>query len=197
VRRQRWLVVLAGAALSVSSCTWQAYAVTRGLRHLTGVQTRLHALTPIRSSLKAYRVIQVEPLHNLAPGRMPPDLEEYVNDRLVKDLRSIASSPTVVRLDGSVGSEDASTTVPAGNTLRCVGFIDDYDPGYLSLRLVELGFNHVAITVRIELRDSTSGRVVGAASVTSQDDRVTATSRAAVDRLARRFSRFVNSGYVG
>ena len=46
-------------------------------------------------------------------------------------------------------------------TLVIDGFVDDYDPGSLPLRVVELGFNHVAVTVRIRLRDKQSGRIIG------------------------------------
>jgi hypothetical protein len=189
-------VLLTAVTLAVSGCSWQTYAVSRGLRYATGVQTRFHTLRPLTSSLKDYRVIEVRKLDDMLPGHVPPALERYLNARLVKELGTVPTSPRVVSLDDSAApGEGDAQSAPAHQTLVCEGFIDDYDPGYLALRLVELGFNHLALTVRLQLRDKATGRLVGAASVTSQDDRVSATSRAAADRLAHRLGRFVGAGY--
>lgn len=192
------LVVVTALALTVASCSWQAYAVSRGLRYATGAETRLHTLQPVASSLREYRVIEIHPLDDLLPGHVPVELERYLNARLARELQSVPTAPRVVLVDPLAAPADGDPpAADPSETLLCQGYIDDYDPGYLSLRLVELGFNHVALTVRLQLRDKSTGHVVGAASVTAQDDRVSATSRGAVDRLVHRLGQFVDAGYGG
>jgi hypothetical protein len=184
-------------ACTLSGCTWQSYAATRGIRFVTGGRTQLHPIVPVAATLRPYRVIEMPSLENLLPERMPSDLERYLNDVLAGQLHLVASSPTIVRRDPGLGSGDTRAPLaPDVPTLVFEGFIDDYDPGYVGLRLVELGFNHMVVTVRFELRDKQTGRVVGAASITVQDNRVTATMRSAIGRLADQVRAFVEAGYA-
>ena len=96
---------LAGAGLALVVCTgltgcaWQGYAVSRGVRLVTGVRTRVHTIAPIRTPLRRYRVIEAHWLRNLLPGRVPPPLERYLNDALADELGRVASAPAVVRVD--------------------------------------------------------------------------------------------------
>ena len=173
-------------SLCLTACTWQGYAVSRGVRLVTGFRTQVHPVIPVSSSLKAYRVIEMPPLENLLPGRMPSKLETYLNDQLMEQLRLLPSSPKIV-------SPDSGT--PEVPTLVFEGFIDDYDPGYVGLRLAELGFNHLVLTVRFQVKDKQTGRIVCAASVTAQDDRAIATARSAMNRLAHRVRTFIETGY--
>jgi hypothetical protein len=181
----------------LSGCTWQGYAVTRGIRTVTGARTQVHSIVPVTSTLRTYRVIETHWLENLIPGRMPSELERYLNDALAEQLHLVASSPTIVRRDPELAFTEAlAPGAPAVPTLVFEGFIDDYDPGYIGLRLVELGFNHMVITVRIQLRDKQTGQIVGAASITAQDNRVTATVRGTIGRLAHRVRTLVGAGYA-
>jgi hypothetical protein len=103
-----------------------------------------------------------------------------------------------VRRDPEPTSEDSGGSDAADvPTLVLDGFIDDYDPGYVGLRLVELGLNHQVVTVRIQLQDKQTGAVVGAASVTAQDNRVVGTAKANIGRLVSRVRMFVEAGYGG
>jgi hypothetical protein len=79
--------------------------------------------------------------------------------------------------------------------LRVEGFIDDLDGGSLPLRVAELGFNHVAVTARIRLRDKVTSQLLGAASFTAQDDRVTASTNVAINNLAKQIRAYVQGGY--
>jgi len=187
------VVLLAVPLLATSGCSWQAYAVSRGIRAMTGAETRLHTLKPLTSSLREYRTIELQPFDDLLPGRVPPDLERYLNAELAAELKRVPTSPAVVLVDPLQAPPGVGPD--AVDTLVCRGVIDDYDPGYLALRLVELGFNHVAITARLQLSDKSNARLVAAASVTSQDDRAIATLHGAVDRLVHRFGQFVDAGY--
>jgi hypothetical protein len=189
-----WLVCL----LTVfSGCTWQGYAVTRGIRTVTGIRTDLHAITPVTAPLRPYRIIEMHPLENLVPA-MPSELERYLNDALAEQLHLLPSSPAIVRRDPEAALEDSGDVeADAAPTLVLDGFIDDYDPGYVGLRLVELGLNHQVVTVRIQLRDKQTGDIVGAASVTAQDNRVVGTLKATIGRLAARLRTFVERGYGG
>ena len=190
-------VVIAGLlSLALSGCAWQGYAVSRGVRLLTGARTQVHAVIPVSSPLAAYRVIEMPRLENLLPGRMPSELEHYLNDRLAQQLHLLPSSPTIARLDDRLPSvQSPESDTPKVPTLVFEGFIDDYDPGYVGLRLVELGFNHFVLTVRFQFKDKQTGHIVCAASVTAQDDRATATARSAMDRLAQHVRTFMEAGY--
>jgi hypothetical protein len=159
------------------------------VRLFTGAPTRFHLVVPLHESLKAFRAIEMKPLENLVGNHLPPPMERYLNERVMQELQSLKSAPKVEAYGESAPPQESA--------LVFEGFIDDYDPGYVGLRLLEFGFNHIAITVRFQLRDRKTGEIVGAASITSQDDRATATTKGAVDRLAKRIHKFVNSGYGG
>jgi hypothetical protein len=174
-------------ALATSGCGWQTYAVTRSVREVTGAKTRLHVVVPL-SGLTPYRVIEVAPLANLIGDRLPPPLEQYLDERMIQAFTGLPSSPATHK-----GPVDSDVSVP---TLVVDGFLDDYDPGSRSLRVVELGFNHVAVTLRIRLRDKASGQLLGAASVTAEDDRASGTSKAAIDHATARIRGFVETGYA-
>ena len=194
MRSLRGAVALMVLLVAMPGCTWQAYAVSRGVRYATGVRTQVHVITPVTASLRGYRLIEVQSLENLLPGHVPPHIEAYVNARILEELRSLSSSPNVVGPDDQK-TEAAVPAAPVFPTLLVDGFIDDFDPGIAALRLAELGFNHIALTVRLRLRDKETGQVLGAASVTAQDNRITATSTATARRLARRLRTFMNAGY--
>ncbi len=187
-----------GFALAGSGCAWQTYAVTRTIREVTGAKTRLHVIVPVRASLRAYRVIEVRPLSDLFGARVPPAMERYLDDRIRTALRDLPSSPAVVGVPAPIPGEtrDEAADGSPEATLVVEGFLDDYEEGSRSLRLVELGFNHIAVTVRIRLRDKTSGRLLGAASVTAEDDRASGTIRAAINNTADRIRGFVETGYA-
>jgi len=186
----RWWGRVAGLclALATSGCGWQTYAVTRSAREITGAKTRLHVVVPIRASLKPYRVIELAALSDLVGERLPPSMERYLNERMAAALGRLPPTlPTVRR------PAESEADVPA---LVVDGFVDDYDAGSRALRVAELGFNHVAVTVRVQLRDKQSGQLLGAASVTAEDDRASGTTRAAIDRAAEQIRDFVERGYA-
>lgn len=196
VRSAQALALLAAIGSLTAGCAWQPYVVTRGIRHLTGNHTRFHPIVPLTASLTSYRVVEVMPLRNLLGASVPTATEQYLDDRLVDGLRTLTSSPQIVAVTETprgAAEARAPTTEP---TLRVEGFIDDLDGGSLPLRIAELGFNHVAVTVRIRLRDKATSQVVGAASFTTQDDRVTATANAAINNVANRIRAYVESGYA-
>jgi hypothetical protein len=183
-------VSLAGLCLAVatSGCAWQTYAVTRSVREVTGAKTRLHVVVPLGSSLWRYRVIEVTPIADLIGDRIPPPMERYLNERLLQAFTGLPSSAATVK-----GPAPSAAGVPA---LVVDGFLDDYDAGSRSLRVVELGFNHVAVTLRVRLRDQASGELLGAASVTAEDDRASGTTRAAIDHATAQIRAFVETGYA-
>jgi hypothetical protein len=194
IRTAAAVAVLAAVAGATSGCAWQPYVVTRGIRHLAGNHTRVHPIVPLTISLKPYRVVEVMPLQSLLGGAIPTATERYIDERVMNGLRVLPSSPQVIVLsDAAPAASDASGA--ATHTLRVEGFIDDLDAGSLPLRIAELGFNHVAVTVRIRLRDKATSQVLGAASFTAQDDRVTASANGAINNVAKRISDYVGSGY--
>jgi hypothetical protein len=188
VHRRRAALAALGLALASARCGWQTYAVTRSVREVTGAKTRIHVITPVGGSLRSYRVIEVTPLVDLIGDGMPPSMERYVNDRMITALSGLPSSPAIEK-----AFADGDATVP---TIAVDGFVDDYEAGSRAMRVVELGFNHIAVTLRIRLRDKRSGQVLGAASVTAEDDRASGTVRAAIDHASARIRAFVEAGYA-
>ncbi len=186
---------LAVVSACLAGCSWRPYVATRAIRQFTGAPTRFHSIAPLHESLKPFRAIEVKPLENLVGNHMPPQMERYLNERVMQELQLLKSSPKVVAYDEWLSSQEPASMAPEESALIFEGYIDDYDPGYVGLRLLEFGFNHVAVTVRFQLRDKRSGEIVGAASITAQDDRATATTRGAIDRIAKRIRKFVNPGY--
>jgi len=195
--RRAWALLPAAlCAAAVSGCAWQPYVVTRAVRYGTGLRTRVHAVVPLEGHLARYRVIEVHPFENLLPDHMPPGMAAYLNGRIASALHAVRSAPRiVVAIESADGSAPAAADDTAPATLLLEGDIDDYDPGSFPLRVVELGFNHIAVTARVRLRDKRSGRVVAAASITVQDDRATGTGRGAIDHLAKRITTYVSAGY--
>lgn len=195
----RWLATAAGIvfALATSGCAWKTYVVTRSVRELSGAKTRLHVIAPLPGSLRTYRTIEVRPLRDLLGTRVPPSMERYLNDRITSALADLPSAPAVTRAAAPVpGVADGNTSEPSAATLVVDGFLDDYEAGTRALRVVELGFNHIAVTVRVRLRDKQSGTLLGAASITAEDDRATGTTRAAINNAADRIRGFVKAGYA-
>ena len=133
-------------------------------------------------------MIEVTPLADLVGERIPAAMERYLNERMFGALSTLASSPTTV-----VAAADAD---PAASALVLDRFLDDYDGGSRSLRVVELGFNHIAVTLRVRLRDKQTGQLLGAASVTAEDDRASGTTKAAIDHAVDRIRDFVQAGYA-
>jgi hypothetical protein len=189
------VIVVTSIALAISACAWKPYVVTRAVRYATGARTRVHQIVPLASSLKTYREIEVRRLENLLPGRIPPRMERYLDDRITGELAGVTSSPHVMQVADELPAGDVVGATPSARTLVVDGFVDDYDPGSVPLRIVELGFNHVAVTVRVRLRDKQSGEIVGAASITAEDNRATGTTTSAINQVAKRVRTFVNSGY--
>jgi hypothetical protein len=187
--RLRVLTFLVCSLAVVSSgCAWKRYVGARTVRYVTGAPTRLHTITPPEKGLPDYTVVEFRELENLLPGQVPPALERRLNERIAGALRTTRWKPSVFAPDEVPSEPDA----PPRPVLIFEGFIDDYDPGYRALRAVELGFNHVAVTVRFQLRDAQTGRVMAAASITAQDNRVTGTTRGAIDRIARKIRKFLD-----
>jgi hypothetical protein len=181
-------VAVFGLALASVGCAWQTYAVTRSVREVTGAKVRLHVIVPMGVSLRRYDVIELTPLADLVGDRLPAPLERYLNERMIEVLGGLGSAPTTV-----VAAGDADPAAPA---LAIDRFLDDYDAGSRSLRVVELGFNHIAVTLRVRLRDKQTGDLLGAASVTAEDDRASGTTKAAIDHAVKRIGDFVRKGYA-
>ena len=189
------LAVLGAFSSLAAGCAWKPYVVTRAARHVMGSHARFHPIVPLTVSLKPYRVVEVAPLENLLGAAIPTATERYINERVTDGLRLLPTAPEVVVLTNGPALAAQPAAADGVRTLRVEGFIDDLDAGSLPLRIAELGFNHVAVTVRIRLRDKATSEMIGAASFTAQDDRVTASANVAINNLAKRIRTYVQSGY--
>lgn len=190
-RRLGWLAVIACAAALVTSCAWQPYAAARAVQYAVGAPIRLHIVTPLDSSLRRYRVIEIA-MNDLLPRELGGPVERELSTRLTAVLRKVSTSPAVMLQAAPAAS---LTATPHAPVLILDGIIDDYETGSPTLRAADLGFNHAAVTVRFQLRDKDSGRVLGAASITAQDGRPVGGARAAMNHLVHRVGAFVDQGY--
>ena len=190
------VAALCVCASLAAGCAWKPYVATRAIRHFTGNHGRFHPIVPLTVSLKPYRVVEIEPLQNLLGVAIPTATEHYIDDRVVDGLRLLPTSPEVVVLTNGPAALAQANAAAGPQTLRVEGFIDDLDAGSVPLRIAELGFNHVAVTVRIRLRDKATSQIIGAASFTAQDDRVTASANVAIQNVAKRIRAYVESGYA-
>src|SRR5437879_5186196 len=120
---------------------------------------RLHPIVPMHATLGKYRVLEVRKLDNLILDQIPPPMEQYINDKVFKELASLKLFPEVVRQSDEIAPEGANGVITLTAALIFEGAIDDYSPGYRGLRYVELGFNHVAVTVHFQLKDKQTGVV--------------------------------------
>jgi hypothetical protein len=182
-------------AFAFGACNWHSYLVTRGVRQVTGKKMRFHGIVPMQTTLGEYQVLEVKKLDNLILDQIPPQMEQYIDDKVFKELASLKLFPEVVRQGDEIAPEGANAVTTPKGTLIFEGAIDDYSPGYRGLRYAELGFNHVAVTVHFQLKDKQTGAVIGSASITAQDNRATASTKSAIDRIAKRIKGFINSGF--
>lgn len=176
--------------VALSGCSWQQYVGARAVRTLTGSKLRYHSLTPLNDTLDRYRIIEVRQLDNEVLDQIPVSLEKYLNDRIASELKAVNTAPAI-RSSAGADTQDG----PAQPTLVLSGAIQDYDPGYFGLRLVEFGFNHIAVTITFELRDKQTGDLLASGSVTAQDDRATPSPKSAINKIARRIRNAVDAGY--
>lgn len=169
----------------------------RAGRQFTGAKTRVHVIRPLASSLRAYRVIELHPLSNLLPGHVPPSMEREIGDRVDAALSHVSTTPSVTRMTAlDLEARRLTPDIETGSALVVEEFLDDYDVGSRTLRIVELGFNHIAVTVRVQLHDRRSNAMLGSISVTAEDDRETGTAEAAITRVAGAIGGFVGEGYA-
>jgi hypothetical protein len=183
-------------AFACSGCAWQTYAVTRSTRELTGAKARLHVIVPVVSGLWVYRVIEFIPLADLVGARVPAERVRYLHERIAAELRDLPTAPAVDTPAPAVPGAPPDAGDGTVQILVVDGFLDDYETGSRAMRIAELGFNHIAVTVRVRLRDKASGRLLGAASVTAEDDSASGTTSAAIEHAAERIRAFVETGYA-
>jgi hypothetical protein len=194
MKKQLALVLLCLAvSIALAGCNGNYYLATRAIRQVTGKKMRFHPIEPMQDVLAAqYRLLEVKKFDNFMLDQIPPPMEQYLNDRVFKELQASALFSEVVRPHDEATPEE-KVTESSKPTLIFEGAIDDYSPGYRGLRYLELGFNHVAVTVRFQLRDKLTGEVIGSASITAQDNRATGSAKSAIDRIAKRIDGFMKS----
>jgi hypothetical protein len=122
-------------------------------------------------------------------------MSRYLNEQIATQLHNLSTAPAIVRLAPAISGQTGDELAGATATTVLEGDLEDYDPGSRSLRIIELGFNHIAVTVRFRLRDKQSGSLLGSASVTAEDDRASGTTAAAIDHAAEQIRVFMETGY--
>ena len=164
---------------------------------LTGAKTRLHVIVPISASLRRYRVIEVRPLADLhRANACRRRWSGTSNDRITTALSGLPSSPAIVkaRRRGSRRRERSTRRrIPGADARR------RWVSRRLRCRLARPAPRRTRIQphrrhrARPRCATSRSGELLGAASVTAEDDRAAGTTRAAIDHAADRIRAFVKA----
>lgn len=180
--------------MAAPGCGWQSYAVTRSVRHFTGSTTRMHVIAPLTVSLQRYRAIELAPVVNLLPAHVTANVPRELGVRLERRLRALPSRPRIEEIgDQMLPGADAVSSEPA---LALEVALDDFEAGSRPLRALEVGFNHVAVTVRVRVSREDTGEVLGAVSITAQDDRESGSTSTAMDHVVSAIGHWIGDGYA-
>lgn len=187
---RRFKMAIIGLLLLNAGCPWRPYVMDRTFRQVTGQKIRLHRVLPVSDDLSRYRILEVQPLENMMLDQITPDLRYYLENKIFEALSDAKRFDQVVRAEPAGSPEEP----PEEPTLVLEGAIDDYHPGYVGLRIFELGYNHISLTIRFQLRDKQTGDVLGSASVTVHENRPNGTPRGAANRVAKEIRKYLRSG---
>ena len=156
----------------------------------------MHVITPLRVGLQRYQLIRLPPVINLLPAHVSANIPRELGARLERALDALPSRPQIERINPLDDPPSSLDPAPNPSALVLVAALDDFEAGSRSLRLLEVGFNHVAVTVHVRMSRQDTGEVLGAISVTAQDDRESGTTSEAMDRVVGAIGRWVRNGYA-
>jgi hypothetical protein len=196
-------IVLASISLGCSVRNVVTSVPPRIFREVHGLRVRSYQITPVTDDLRRYRAIEVHQLENLMLDQIPEASVRQLNMVIAKGLRSSNAFDRVTEVEEPLSlqgdaADKSHGDIGAGRSqLVLEGCIDDYTPGIPKLRYIEQGNNHAVLTVRIQLKDKETNRVLGEINITVENTRVTSNVEKMVEKTAKEVVSFVDHSTSG
>ena len=193
-------IMLASISLGCSVRGVVTSVPPRIFREVHGLRVRSYQITPVNEDLRGYKAIEVHQLENLMLDQIPESSVQRLNLEVKKGLRSLKNFELITDASDSQSPQRDATNSSAvdvavdrsRSVLVLDGYIDDYTPGIPKLRYIEQGNNHAVLTVRIQLKDKQTTRVLGEINITVENTRVTSNVERMVEKTAKEVVSFVD-----
>ncbi|HXI89632.1 MAG TPA: hypothetical protein VNO24_06400 [Blastocatellia bacterium] len=193
-------IMLASISLGCSVRGVVTSVPPRIFREVHGLRVRSYQITPVSEDLRGYKAIEVHQLENLMLDQIPESSVQRLNLEVKKGLRSLKNFELITDASDSQSPQRDATNSSAvdvavdrsRSVLVLDGYIDDYTPGIPKLRYIEQGNNHSVLTVRIQLKDKQTTRVLGEINITVENTRVTSNVERMVEKTGKEVVSFVD-----
>ena len=193
-------IMLASISLGCSVRGVVTSVPPRIFREVHGLRVRSYQITPVSEDLRGYKAIEVHQLENLMLDQIPESSVQRLNLEVKKGLRSLKNFELITDASDSQSPQRDATNSSAvdvavdrsRSVLVLDGYIDDYTPGIPKLRYIEQGNNHAVLTVRIQLKDKQTTRVLGEINITVENTRVTSNVERMVEKTGKEVVSFVD-----
>lgn len=202
VRKTAYAMSIMLASISVG-CSVRGVVTSvppRIFREVHGLRVRSYQITPVSEDLRGYKAIEVHQLENLMLDQIPESSVQQLNLQITKGLRSLKNFELITDASESQSPQGDAANQSAidvavdrsRSVLVLDGYIDDYTPGIPKLRYIEQGNNHAVLTVRIQLKDKQTSRVLGEINITVENTRVTSNVERMVEKTGKEVVSFVD-----
>jgi len=193
-------IMLASISLGCSVRGVVTSVPPRIFREVHGLRVRSYQIEPVSEDLRGYKVIEVHQLENLMLDQIPESSVQQLNLEITKGLRSLKNFELITDASDSQSPQRDATNQSgvdvavdrSRSVLVLDGYIDDYTPGIPKLRYIEQGNNHAVLTVRIQLKDKQTTRVLGEINITVENTRVTSNVERMVEKTGKEVVSFVD-----
>jgi hypothetical protein len=202
VRKTAYAISIMLASISLG-CSVRGVVTSvppRIFREVHGLRVRSYQIKPVSEDLRGYKAIEVHQLENLMLDQIPESSVRQLNLEITRGLRSLKNFELITDASHSQSPQRDATNQSAVNVavdrprsvLVLDGYIDDYTPGIPKLRYIEQGNNHAVLTIRIQLKDKQTTRVLGEINITVENTRVTSNVERMVEKTGKEVVSFVD-----
>jgi len=193
-------IMLASISLGCSVRGVVTSGPPRIFREVHGLRVRSYQINPVTEDLRGYKAIEVHQLENLMLDQIPQSSVNQLNLEIAKGLRSLKNFELITDASDSQSPQRDATNQSAvdvavdrsRSVLVLDGYIDDYTPGIPKLRYIEQGNNHAVLTVRIQLKDKQTTRVLAEINITVENTRITSNVARMVEKTGKEVVSFVD-----
>jgi len=193
-------IMLASISLGCSVRGVVTSVPPRIFREVHGLRVRSYQINPVTEDLRGYKAIEVHQLENLMLDQIPQSSVNQLNLEIAKGLRSLKNFELITDASDSQSPQRDATNQSAvdvavdrsRSVLVLDGYIDDYTPGIPKLRYIEQGNNHAVLTVRIQLKDKQTTRVLAEINITVENTRITSNVARMVEKTGKEVVSFVD-----
>lgn len=193
-------IMLASISLGCSVRGVVTSVPPRIFREVHGLRVRSYQINPVTEDLLGYKAIEVHQLENLMLDQIPESSVQQLNLEITKGLRSLKNFELITDASHAQSPQGHATNQssvgvavdPSRSVLVLEGYIDDYTPGIPKLRYIEQGNNHAVLTIRIQLKDKQTSRLLGEINITVENTRVTSNVERMVEKTGKEVVSFVD-----